>query len=464
MRYESTMGKAQPVTFEKAFMESQPSDGGLYVPEKIPKLTSDDLEQVRKLAVKDKYPDIAALAANKFIDGEIPFDKLSKIMKDSFKHKIPLIEIEEGRHLLMHSEGPTLSYKDQALVPVGRMYDYFLGKAGESKGFLGWTTGDTGPAGGSTLSGRKNVQMFISYPSWTPYYQKKQMDTLPGIVCIQWDAPFAHIQVMNQRALADPEIIDALNKPTTINSTNWIRIVNEMAYYLYSWGKISGDPAQGITFSDPSGNYSNLTANIYSKLMGLPMGKMIAASNLNNTFPRYLDSEKYEPRETVQTYATAMDISKPNNLKRVFHIYGGKLDAASAEILSPPDISAMRKDLAWKTIDDNGIAEAMRRLYKEHDIIVCPHGGVAEQATELLLGEGKIHKPVVSQMTAHPAKFPDVVEKVLGIELEMPKVLTDLDNIESNYYTITKEQIKSGNGYEIFKGIILEEAKESGIF
>lgn len=464
MEYVSTLDTTYSVNFTEAFLASQPpkSVGGLFVPKVMPELTPQELEETRSM----EYHEIATLVNKKFIGEEIPEDILSKIMKKTYNFPMPLQKISDGMYLGWFSEGPTRSYKDAALVPVGFEYDYVLNEIDKSILTDTSSTGDTAPAVLSTMKNVSRSLNVVKYPNVTPWYQKLQMCT-QGAVSIEYEASFDFILDQQKKLSQDEDVKRKIGGDlATLNSTNHVRIQNEIPYYINFRNQLMEEHGQGVkpTFSVPCGNYSNLTAGIYAKMMGLPVEKLIVASNSNDTVPRFLDTGVYEPRPKVKTLATAMDIAKPNNFKRDVYLYGGVLDDDSAKILEMPDLDAMRKDLEGITISNTGIKRAMRRLHKEHGVFACPHGCVAQEAAFIYEKRNKPEQPIVAFMTADPAKFADTVTKVLGVEPPIHESLRELENKERKFFKISRENIREGRAYEIYKGIVLNAIEESGLF
>jgi threonine synthase len=464
MEYVSTLDPSYSVSFTEAFMASQPhkSVGGLFVPKVMPELTPRELEETRSM----KYHEIATLVNKKFIGDEIPEDELSDIMKKAYSFPMPFQKISDDMYLVWFSEGPTRSYKDAALAPVGLEYEYLLNVLDRSIFVDMSSTGDTAPGGISTMKNVSRGLVVVKYPSVTPWYQKLQMCT-QGAIAIEYEAPFDFILDQQKKLSQDEDVKKAIGGDiATLNSTNHARIQNEIPYYIKFRNELMEEFGEDVKpiFSVPSGNYSNLTAGIYSKIMGLPVEKLIIASNSNNTVPRFLETGKYEPRSKVETLATAMDIARPNNFKRDVYFYGGVLDDDSAKILKMPDLAAMRKDLEGITISNTGIKRAMRRLHKEQGIFACPHSCVAQEAAFIYEKRNKPKQPIISFMTADPAKFADTVTKVLGVEPPIHKSLRELENKERRFYKINRRNVSDRTAYEIYKGIVLNAIEESELF
>jgi threonine synthase len=463
MRYVSTLDPSFSANFETIFLASQPPVGGLYVPEKIPKFTSVELEQIGDM----EYYEVAALVNNKFIDGEIPEDVVLDAMKQTYNFPAPLQKIEAGRYLSWLTKGSMLSYKCYALAPVGPLYGYFLEKHERALLTDNSTTGDTGPSAVAAVQDVPSILSVVKYPKVTPRYQKLQMTTSKA-VAIEFDTDFDTILDYQRKLAQDEDVKKAIGgEPGTLNSTNFERIVNEITYYAKNWTDIVedyGDKVKPI-FSVPFGNGSNVCAADYSMAMGIPMSKIIVASNSNNTVARFLQEGKYEPRAKFKTHATAMDITRPNNWKRTVFRYGGILDDASENILKmPTSFDEMRRIFEGVTIDNNGIERGMKRLLNNYGIFVCPHGAVAEESVEYFINKYHPEQPIVSFMTADPAKFFETVTKILGTEPPVPKALKDLENKEQHYHEITREDVLSGRAYDKYKQIVLEAVAESGLF
>jgi threonine synthase len=418
-------------------------DGSLYIPERIPPLPESFVQHLEN----ESLHTIGAQVASQFID-EVPEASLLAIVQEAWNFPIPLVKLEEGLYLLELFHGPTLAFKDVGARFMAHALSHFLEKEKKGITVVVATSGDTGGAVARGFFNVPHISVFVLYPSGKiSKLQEQQMTTLGGnIHALEVEGTFDDCQRLVKQALADPEIIQARSL-TTANSINIGRLIPQIIYYFWGvaqlrrQGKpsplISGGPAQPIVVV-PSGNFGNLTAAVYSKWMGNPIVRFIAATNANHVVPDYFSSGTYTPRPSVQTYSNAMDVGNPSNFARLQALYECRLEQ-------------MRRDISAVSVSDEETLAEIRRTYDRTGYVLDPHTAVGVAATRQVHSSTVDSSPVVVVATAHPGKFPDVVEKALGRHVSLPPALLEAMKQRKTSTRIPPE-------YSSWKGILLQSA------
>lgn len=450
--YKSTRGKQSGLRFEEVVLGGLATDGGLFVPERIPQFTLAEIEAMRGMS----YADLAFEVISKFVQNDdIPADVLRDIVQRSFgtqwrsEHKTPSIKLKDFWVLeLFH--GPTFAFKDVALQFLGNVFEYFLtkGTIQNSITILGATSGDTGSAAIHGLRGKKNVNCFILYPKGkVTEIQEKQMTTIPdkNVHCISIDGDFDDAQAIVKAAFADEKFRDDV-KLGAINSINWARVLAQITYYFYSWLQISGAESTktsyttkilaaigkpvALNFAVPTGNFGDILAGYYAKRMGLPVDRLVVATNENDVLHRFLETGSYKKNPATLTIAPSMDISVSSNFER-YLLYLADEDTAKlagwmAEFESKGEI-VVEKKLLDRARSEFGsyagskqsIVSTMREVFDKEGYLVCPHTATAVIAVRSL--KLAPEKSVVLA-TAHPAKFEEAVALALtGTRVTPPR-------------------------------------------
>jgi threonine synthase len=408
-------------------------DGSLYIPASIPKLSADFLNKIEQRTLHEIGVEVAAA----FID-EIPRTELEGIAQRAWSFPIPLVHLEDRIYLLKLFHGPTLAFKDVGAGFMAEVMSYFLASSKREITILVATSGDTGSAVAHGFYNIPNISVVVLYPSGkiSPL-QEKQITTLGGnIRAIEVKGTFDDCQRMVKQAFADKEL-QQNRALTTANSINIARLIPQMVYYF--WGMAQLKHAAGSGFEKPvvtvpSGNFGNLTAAMYSKWMGNPIESFIAATNANDVVPEYLRTGKFTPRASVQTFSNAMDVGNPSNLARMQALYGN-------------NVQQIRDEIEAVSISDQETLEEIRATYESTGYIADPHTAVGIAATRKIMGHRSKKPPIIIAATAHPAKFPEVIEKAIGIKVPLPKTLEEAMKWE-------KKSILIGNNYEELKEIL----------
>lgn len=444
MRYVSTRGKGESKSFSEILLEGLAADGGLYVLEEYPKLTTEELAKMRGMS----YPELAFTVLSKFID-DIPAEDLRRIVNETYtkenfgSDEIVLIKkLEDGLYLLGLSEGPTLAFKDIALQLLGRLFEYVLGKSGETLTILGATSGDTGSAAEYAMRGRKGITVFMLSPlGRMSEFQRKQMYTLSdkNIFNIGLRGAFDDCQDI-VKALNEDAAFKAKYKLGAVNSINWARIAAQTVYYFWAYFHIALKDGDGISFSVPSGNFGDILAGHIAKRMGLPIKHLIVATNENNVLEEFFTTGIYRPRKGSDVHATSspsMDISKASNFERyVFELVGrdskrmkelwSELHANGALRISDAERERAAEDgfLAGSSTHKDRLA-TIRAVYEKYSIIIDPH--TADGVTTGLKFREK-DVPLVCMETALPTKFAATIKEAIGREPEIPERFSSLFN------------------------------------
>lgn len=421
MQYFSTNRQASAVGFKEAVINSLPPDNGLYFPESIPVLSPKVLSSFRTMSL----PEIGFEMMRSFASG-IPEADLKLILEDVLSFEIPLVQVEEDIYSLELYHGPTYAFKDVGARFLARCLGYFSQDQKEEVTILVATSGDTGGAVANGFYGVEGVKVVILYPSGkVSELQEKQLTTLGGnISALEVDGDFDDSQALVKQAFLDKELNEKLSL-TSANSINIARWMPQSIYYAWMLTQIEADD---LLIAVPSGNYGNITAAMFAKRLGFPVGSFLACSNANDVVPRYLQSATYEPKPTVATYANAMDVSKPSNFPRMQELYANSYEAITA-------------DVSGFSLTDVQILQTIADCKRETGYTLDPHGAISYAGLKQNLKPGQ--KGVFLE-TAHPIKFAPTMAKALGEELPMPDFATDL-------MTRSKISEKIGKGYEEFR-------------
>ena len=441
VRFVSTSGSPERVTFKDALFRGQAPDKGLYMPVPIPKLPPETILSMRHM----KYPAIAAEVCHQFLWEDIGKEELLGITNDAYNFKVPLEPIGIDRFIMRLDHGPTASFKDFAARMMARLMRYYLAKENKELFILTATSGDTGGAVADAFHNVEKVRVTVLFPKTeVSERQRKQMTTLGGnITAIAVNGKFDDCQALVKQAFSDPDLQDM--NLSSANSINFGRLMPQAVYYFYAYTNLTSGSslAEKITFSVPSGNFGDLMGGILAREMGLPVSRFIVATNENDEFPKFLDSGIYNPIvPSKDCLSNAMNVGHPSNLARLIWMYGGRMDVAG-NLLEPPDIERMREDFQSMSVDDNLTRFTILTAKEWKNTLVEPHGAVALAALEHFNPMGLS----VSLETAHPAKFPEVIEKVLGSGPEMPECMKKNEGKEEKY-------LEMENNYSRFKEIL----------
>jgi threonine synthase len=447
MRYTSTRGQAATLNFEEVTLAGLASDGGLYMPEKWPTLSTAQIEALAGLS----YVDTAVAVMRPFVAGSLDDADLRALCEQAygrFSHEAvtPLVQIDNRNWLLELFHGPTLAFKDVALQLVGLLFERFLSTRDTHLTVIGATSGDTGSAAIDALAGRAKVDIFMLHPQGrVSDVQRRQMTTVlaPNVHNIAIDGSFDDAQALVKAMFNDAQFAGR-HHLSAVNSINWARLMAQIVYYFYAAVRL-GAPGRKVAFSVPTGNFGDVFAGYVAAKMGLPIERLIVATNVNDILHRALSTGDYSCGSVVATAAPSMDIQVSSNFERLlFDLHerdGAKLATAMQEFEAerrmaiPAGMLLANRDLlASARIDADTMALAMRRTAEEADMLIDPHtaiGLAAARGAEL-----PADVPVVTLATAHPAKFPDAVERATGRRPGLPRRVEGLFEREERYDTL----------------------------
>lgn len=406
----------------------QAPDKGLYMPETIPKIP---IEKLLKFPMMS-YPDIAYEIVKSYLSDLIPDDDLKAILHDAYNYEVPVEKVYDGKYILRLDRGPTCSFKDFAARLMARLMNYFLRQEGRSIIILTATSGDTGSAVAHAFYGLDNIKVVVLFPEKeVTERQRRQMTTLGGnIHPLAIEGKFDDCQALVKQAFADPDL-KSLNL-SSANSINIGRLLPQAVYYFYAHSRVS-DEAEPAIFSVPSGNFGDLMGGLIAMKMGLPVHRFIAATNENDEFPKFMKTGIYEPiKPSRNCISNAMNVGHPSNLARIFSLYGGQM-TESGQVNKQPDLSEMRNDLFAISISDAETRRTIREVYSEYRILLEPHGAVGWAGLMKYLDDCGDFRPCISLETADPAKFPDEIIKLAGINPPLPKAMAKLDHLEEHF-------------------------------
>lgn len=402
MNFYSLNKKAPKVTFKNAVINGIAPDKGLYFPEHINPLPKAFFENIENLSNHE----IAYQAIQQFVGDEIPPEKLKEILKDVLDFDFPVIQIEEHIATLELFHGPTMAFKDVGARFMARCLGYFSEGKSNEVNVLVATSGDTGGAVANGFLGVKGVNVVILYPSGkVSDIQEKQLTTLgQNITALEVDGTFDDCQAMVKRAFLDAELLKKMQL-TSANSINVARWLPQMFYFMFAY-KQAKSKKKEIVFSVPSGNFGNICAGIMAQKLGMPVKHFVAATNINDTVPDFIESGNYRPRPSKTTISNAMDVGDPSNFIRIQNLYNFDLDI-------------IRQNVSSYSFTDDQTKIAMQHLYKNSDYMADPHGAVGYLG---LKRYQETHPDCLGVFleTAHPVKFLDVVEKTIGKTVDIP--------------------------------------------
>ena len=412
MKYYSTNGKAPIADLHKAVVKGLAEDRGLYMPESIKQLPKEFFDTIETKT----FQEIAYTVADAFFGEDVDAESLRKIVYDTLSFDCPVVKVKDHIYSLELFHGPTLAFKDVGARFMARLLQYFIRQeSGNGQvNVLVATSGDTGSAVANGFLGVDGIHVYVLYPKGkVSPIQECQFTTLgKNITAIEVDGVFDDCQALVKNAFMDAELNQHM-KLTSANSINVARFLPQAFYYFNAYARMKAQgKADNLIMCVPSGNFGNICAALFGHAMGLPVRRFVAANNANDIFYNYLQTGKYEPKPSRQTLANAMDVGDPSNFARIINLYSenGKL--------SPEDTHRRITSLiSGATYSDDQIRETMRQCYKETDYILDPHGACGYQA---LVDGLKPDEVGVFCETAHPAKFKEKVDDILGIDVDIP--------------------------------------------
>ncbi len=439
--YFSTNGKAGRTSFGEALLKGLAPDKGLYMPERIPVIDED----IRKSMAGKTYAEIAFLVGRNLLLGEVDDTSLKDMVAEAYNFAVPLEKIVDRKYIMRLDQGPTASFKDFAARMMGRLMQYFLKKQNRKMLILTATSGDTGSAIANAFYGLDNIDVVILFPqNEVTGRQRKQMTTLRhNIRIVSLDGKFDDCQALVKKAFSDPSL-DYLGL-SSANSINIGRLLPQSFYYFYAWSQLSLSPDEQAIFAVPSGNFGNMMGGLLAKSMGLPVKRFVIATNENDEVPVYWQTGKYNTvMPSRNCVSSAMNVGHPSNMARIVSLYNGIMDE-NGNIILEPDIQKMRSEIAAYSITDKETLATVKALHNQFGVLAEPHGAAGWAG----LMEYFRHHPAdnnpnqlaICLETAHPAKFPEEIQKVLKIDPALPPSLEGLDHLEESFETIQNDYL-----------------------
>jgi threonine synthase len=429
--FHSTNEQAPPVNLREALLTGQAPDRGLYLPRQFPRITPPEIAGF----AKQPYHVIAFEVLRRFAAGIVEDEPLDELCRNAYNFEVPLEPVRglDRVSVMRLDQGPTASFKDFAARIMARLIGRFLREDGRQLTILTATSGDTGSAVASAFHRVEGVRVIVLFPmAEVSARQRKQMTTLrDNIRTIAVDGKFDDCQALVKRAFADTQLKRI--PLSSANSINIGRLLPQSVYYFYAASRLA-KPGESIVFAVPSGNFGDMMGAVFAGQMGLPIKKLVAPVNGNDEFPRFLATGEYQKIEPSRAcLSNAMNVGHPSNLARLVAVYGGRMDEAGS-IHRAPDMAAMRRDLFSSAVSDNQTRATINEAWEKHRLLLEPHGAVGWRGfLDYLALEPLGGSPAVILETAHPAKFPEEIEKILGLTPDVPASLAALDELAEDY-------------------------------
>lgn len=430
MKYISTRGSAPALSFEEVMLTGLAPDGGLYVPESLPHFSPADIKAMADL----DYNELAFRIMSPFVGGDIPDQDFRRLIDETyreFRHQAvtPLVQLDHKEWVLELFHGPTLAFKDVALQLLGRMLDYVLKRRNQKVVVMGATSGDTGSAAIEGCRHSDNVDIFVLYPHQrVSEVQRRQMTTVlaPNVHTLAIEGNFDDCQNFLKASFADQSFLPDDRQLVAVNSINWARIMAQIVYYFYAATSL-GSPDRTLSFSVPTGNFGDIFAGYLAKQMGLPIERLIIATNANDILHRCISANDHSRKELVHSLSPSMDIMVSSNFERLlFDLYdrdGSAIVKLMDEFksgsmqLSETALNKARSLFSSHRLDDEGTVKAVREILQQTEYLADPHTAIGIEAARQT--RSTYSSPVVCLSTAHPAKFPDAVKQA-GYERDVP--------------------------------------------
>jgi threonine synthase len=411
MRLYSTKNLSTDVSFEEAVIKGLPEDNGLFMPKEITQLPESFFERLPKMSMGD----IAWEVSRALIGDEIPADVLERISREAANFPAPIVKVDGNIYALELFHGPTLAFKDFGARFMARTMSYFMRNEKRTLHILVATSGDTGGAVGHGFLGVENIHVTILYPKGkVSFLQEKQLTTLgQNVTAIEVDGTFDDCQALVKQAFLDKELNELLLM-SSANSINISRLIPQSFYYFYAYAQAQafGRP---VVFSVPSGNFGNICGGIIASKMGLPIKAFVAATNANSVFTEFVRHGHFQPRPSVKTLSNAMDVGNPSNFPRAFGFFEN-------------DLHKLRLKVAAYSYTDQETCDAMRKVEEGNGYIMDPHGAIGYLGLKDFFKQFPMEATGIFLETAHPAKFLDVVNATLDMQIPVPEALQVLAN------------------------------------
>ena len=449
MKYCSTRGQVKGLNFTEAVMMGLADDGGLLLPESIPTFSPQQLETLNKLS----YPDLAFEVISRFVD-DIPATDLKDLIDRSyasFDHPdtTPVVK-KDDVYILELFHGPTLAFKDVALQFLGNLFEYLLDKSGQRMNIIGATSGDTGSAAIYGVRGRKNINIFILHPKGrVSPIQELQMTTVTdaNVFNLAVEGTFDDAQSIVKEIFGDLSFKEK-HALGAVNSINWARVLAQVVYYFYAWFQVKNDTGcKEIEVSVPTGNFGDIFAGYIAKEMGVPISRLILATNSNNILSRFVNDGDYSSADVHQSLSPSMDIQVASNFERyLFYLFNkdantvceamGNFKKTGKLNFSPEQIRKVKSTFAAATVNDDETLQTIADFHSKTGYILDPHTAVGVEAGRRTRNKSL---PLACLSTAHPAKFGAAVKTAIGQDPELPEAFQGIQNRPRRLETIAAE-------------------------
>lgn len=418
MNFISTRQNSEPIPFSEAMVRGLAPDGGLYVPEVIPQLGTSFWNSLKDITLAET----ALEMARPYID-DIEPKQLKAIIDDAFDFEIPLVPQQGSKYILELYHGPTLAFKDIGARFMARIFAAFRKEADQDIVILAATSGDTGSAVARGFQGMAGFKVCLLYPSGKVSKIQEQQLTTAGqnVTALEVKGNFDDCQQMVKQAFTDTEL-NKLLRLSSANSINIARLLPQSFYYTHALGQLKGNVAP--VFVVPSGNFGNLTAGLLAYKMGMPVERLVAATNINDVIPEYLQTGTFKPRPSRQTISNAMDIGNPSNFERIQHLFND-------------DWKSITERMSGDSFTDAQTREAIQKVYKETGYIMDPHTAVGYLAAESYAN--KTNAPCIILSTAHPSKFGSTIEPLIDKKVQLPDRLAECMRLEKQSIKLDPE-------------------------
>jgi len=441
MEYISTRNKEKIYSFHDVFLKGLAPDGGLFVPKNFPKYGSKELKSLENFS----YEELASKIIYDFCGNEFEKNEIKQLVKNSYKsfRTDNVVEIKKiGKfYLLELFHGPTLAFKDIAMQVIGNMYEKILGKINSKINDIEATSGDTGAAAINAIKNRKNMKIFVLHPDKKiSDIQRKFMTTenSNNVFNIAIDGNFDDCQKLVKSMFANKNFNQSINM-SGVNSINWSRIIIQIIYYFFSYFKVASKDER-INFSVPTGNFGDIYAGYVAKKMGLPINKLVVATNKNDILKKVINTGVYKPKNVEHTVSPSMDIQVASNFERlIFDLCNNNsnetlglmnnLSQKGEFKLNDNQVKEIAKNFSSESLSEKETKSVINEVYKNQKILIDPHTAIGIGVTKKISLEGK----TVILATAHPAKFSDIVLKETGIKPELPEKLNDILTKKEEY-------------------------------
>ncbi|SFA51620.1 threonine synthase [Pedobacter suwonensis] len=413
MKLYSTNNKDLRVSFKEAVFNSMPQDKGLYMPVEIPQLDTEFVQNIEQYSL----PEIAYQVASTLLKEEIPAEDLRALINDAINFDAPAVQLDDKTFVLELFHGPSLAFKDFGARFMSRVMAYFLKDGEQLLDVLVATSGDTGGAVALGFLGVPNTRVTILYPEGkvSPIQELQLTTNGENIRAVEVKGTFDDCQALVKQAFADREL-NAKFRLTSANSINISRLIPQTFYYFNTYAQLKKQGFEDVIFSVPSGNFGNIGAGLLAYKLGLPVKQFIAATNVNDTVPRFLESGVYETRPSTQTYSNAMDVGAPSNWVRIMDLFD-------------QDVEAVKKMVTSYRFTDDETLEGIKEIDKNLNYVACPHTAIAYLAIEKYRNENPAdNSAAVFLSTAHACKFPDIFPAEIAAKIEIPVQVKALES------------------------------------